>query len=1253
MLEILAEDGYLAREGGEWKLLQTLPDGDPEPELSVLLSKYPLCSAELTLTGRCGRHFAQAIKGEVEPLELLFPNGSLSDIEALYKDSPYFRFYNELMAKAVSTLVSGLPTGRSLRILEVGAGTGSVTSSVLPKLPPERTEYVFTDVSASFGSKARETFAAYPFVTYRVLDLEKKPLQQGFSPHSFDVVIAANALHATADLRQTLAHIRTLLRPDGLLLLLEATGKLRFADLIVGLTEGWWRFTDAELRTSHALLSREKWNNLLTAEGFRHVAMAPPPDGEKARSSQCLIVARGPQASRLTGSAAEIGSRKWLLIGEGNGAAIQMETLLKSRGRDCTLVAANADITGLGKLLRRADESPFDEVVYFLSADDKSNAPEEWRRAIDGVRGGCETLLCLVQALVSDGKPRARTLRVVTRGACPIDSDATSLPLGQYPVAALASTIALEYPELNCTHIDLDPMGADNEVVVQLLEAFNDRKLSEERRIAFRRGRWFVARLIPSDAALSEAQKTTGDEAARPRQLTISSPGILENLRLSALQRREPDEGEVEIEVHASGLGFRDVLIALGQYPGISQTLGYECSGKIVRVGPGASPFHIGQRVLAAGAGGFASFLTIPVNQIVPVPENLTYEDAATIPSAFLTAQYALCRLGKISAGERVLIHAAAGGVGLAAIQIARRAKAEIIATAGTPEKRAYLKSLGVPHIMDSRSLDFAREIMEITDGRGVDLVLNSLAGEFIRQSLSVTAVKGRFLEIGKTGIWDQAQVAQFRDISYFPIDLASEFEKTPDLVGSLWKEILPGFIDGTLQPLPRKIFAISDAATGFRYMAQGRHTGKIVLSHPGGERPLEGLSENGREIVLKPDGTYLVTGGLSGLGLLTAEWLCERGAKNLVLLGRREPSSAALDVIRGMQERGSRVDIVRGDVSDKESLAELFANFGHSMPPLRGIIHAAGTVDDGVLAQQTWERFEKVMASKVDGAWSLHILSEDQPLDFFVMFSSAVSVLGSAGQANHVAACAFEDALAHYRRAHGLPGLSINWGPWAEAGAATRGTVTQRVQLKGFQPILPEQGLTVLQRLIGSDEARIGVMSVDWRQYGATLPRGQSSELLSELIRKPENAAPVVQRTNEPPQGFKQQLQDAPVAKRRKLLSEFVCSQAMKVLGLDAARSVDDNQPLSELGLDSLMAVELRSLLSSELGLARSLPATLVFDYPTTATLTNYLAEEVLMWEKAPASEPDSPEQDDLAAILSRVEGLSDEDVNRMYSQE
>ena len=1260
MFEMLAEDGYLVHEGSEWKVLRTPPGAEPEGLLSVLLKEYPACSAELTLTGRCGRQFARAMRGEIEALELLFPNGSLSDIEKLYKDSPYFSFYNQLIQQAVSEAASRLPAGRRLRILEIGAGTGSATSYVLAKLSPERTEYVFTDISTLFVSKARQTLAAYPFVNYRLLDIEKDPSEQGLSPHSFDVVIAANVLHATADLRQALENVQTLLCPEGLLLLLEATRPMRFAEIIVGLTEGWWRFTDTEIRSSHALLSEEKWRELLSTRGFSEVAVSPEQDGEDVLSNQKLILARAPHAVRSSeerkpDEAVPANREKWLIVGDGNNVGSSMERVLKSRGEECTLVSAGTDFEDFERLLILAgctDESPLDEVVYVLPVSDASAPSGEWQAMKHNIRTGCETLLHLVKVLVSGGRPRTKNLRIVTRGAQPMDSETGLAPLHQYPAAALGKTIALEYPELHCTHVDLDPAGAAGEIEA-LLEEFSDPDGNKEQLVAFRGRRRFVMRLVRRDAAFREASKARGGDFKQPYQLTISSPGVVDNLRLSVSERQAPGKGEVEIEVHASGLGFRDVLIALGQYPGTSQTLGYECAGKVARVGPGTAPFHVGQRVMAVGSGSFGSFLTISTDRIAPVPERLSYEEAATIPSAFLTAHYALRRLGKISASDKILIHAAAGGVGLAAVQLAQRAGAEVFATAGTPEKRAYLKSLGVPHVMDSRSLDFAREIMEITVGRGVDVVLNCLAGDFIRESFSVvTAVNGRFLEIGKTGIWDETQVVQLnRNLSYFPIDLASEFEKNPGLVRSLFDELLPDFSNGLLKPLPRKMFPIGEAAVAFRFMAQGRHRGKIVLSHPSGGEQVKAVVPSDAEgkIGLRPDGTYLVTGGLSGLGLLVARWMFERGARHLILMGRRAPSEAAVAAIRDMEDKGAGITIARGDVADRASLARLFASFGPSLPPLRGIVHSAGTLDDGVLAQQTWERFEKVMAPKVDGAWHLHTLSQDQPLDFFVLFSSAVSMLGSAGQGSHVAACTFEDALAHYRRNIGLPALSINWGPWAEIGAATQGTVNERLRTKGFRSIESRQGLRILEHLMSQDHVQVGVMSVNWRQYSDLLTSAHRSSLLSKVCTAEVRSAGEPQKTAQPP--LLERLRHAPTKKRRQTLEAHIRDQAIKVLGLSPSFKLDPNQGLASFGMDSLMTIELKNRLQVSIG--KTLSSTIVFDHPTVVALAEYLEQHVLQKVEDSNEAADEPKLHDQKAGLIEVTKLSEEEAEVMLAKE
>ena len=621
-----------------------------------------------------------------------------------------------------------------------------------------------------------------------------------------------------------------------------------------------------------------------------------------------------------------------------------------------------------------------------------------------------------------------------------------------------------------------------------------------------------------------------------------------------------------------------------------------------------------------------------------------------------MTAYYALCTLGKIAAGDRILIHAAAGGVGLAAVQLALRAGAEIFATAGSEEKRKYLKSLGVAHVMDSRLLAFADEIMQATQGRGVGLVLNSLAGEFIEKSMSAMAPNGRFLEIGMTGIWDEARVSGLnKNISYYPINLAATFQQNPGLLRELLQLLLKGFTEGSLRPLPVKVFSMNQVAEAFRFMALARHIGKIAITQDGVLPQAAGVEAAiGEMPALVAEGSYLITGGLSGLGLLVAHWMAERGARHLVLTGRSEPSERTLEAIHTLEQQGMEVVVAQGDVADRQHLEEVFSKFGHALPALRGVVHSAGVTDDGSLLHQSGERFQKALRPKVAGSWQLHELTKDLDLDFFVLFSSAVSLLGSAGQANHVAACAFEDALAHYRRSLGLPALSVNWGPWAETGAATRGIVSQRLTGKGVQSLEPQQGMRVLQALMGQDRSQVGVLLMDWQRFLDSLPRGYNPALFAGLRPKIGKVAPSEKPKGEAPRNFLTKLNQIPPGQRRKALMEMLRDHALKVLGLDSTQVVDYKQPLSELGFDSLMSVEFRSVVSAELNLTRSLPATLVFDYPTIKVLAEYLAKDVLKWEEPVKTPPEPPQkEEDLSDLLDRIEGLSDEETDRIYSRE
>ena len=586
-----------------------------------------------------------------------------------------------------------------------------------------------------------------------------------------------------------------------------------------------------------------------------------------------------------------------------------------------------------------------------------------------------------------------------------------------------------------------------------------------------------------------ESQNRLDIPHAPSYQLQIAERGTLENLKLEPTTRRQPNAGEIEIQVLASGLNFRDVLNALDLYPGDPGLLGGECAGKITTIGEGVAGFEIGDPVIAIVPGSFSQYVTVNAALAAPKPEKLSFEEAATIPVVFLTAYYTLHHLAKISAGDRVLIHAATGGVGQAAIQLAQQARAEVFGTC-SPHKWPFLKSLGVEQMMNSRTLDFAEQVLARTSGKGVDIMLNSLTGEgFIPKSLSILRSGGRFLEIAKSGVWTPSQVAQFKpDISYFLVDLAQICQQQPALIKSMLDELMLQFKSDQLKPLPRKVFPIVEAISAFRYMQQAKHIGKIVITLP--------TDTMDKSPLFQRDSTYLITGGLGSLGLLIAGWMVKQGAKHLVLAGRSGANPSVKSQLQALEQAGAEVIVAQADVSITTQIAQVLADIEQ---PLRGIIHAAGVLDDGVLASKNWQDFEKVMAPKVQGAWNLHTLTQDKPLDFLVLFSSAASLLGSMAQANYAAANTFLDALAHYRRVQGLPGMSINWGAWSEIGMAAERKADEQMHKKGLESIAPQQGLQILEQLFSQPTTQVGIIPINQSQFLQQFGRMMPS-LFSEL---------------------------------------------------------------------------------------------------------------------------------------------------------
>ena len=880
---------------------------------------------------------------------------------------------------------------------------------------------------------------------------------------------------------------------------------------------------------------------------------------------------------------------RWLIFDEsdaGSSFGQTLGSLLEDRGGVARHAVPADGLAG--------DDLTCDGIVFLQGLQ---GAPaDSYESFCTGQRDVCSAALRLVQRLAA-AKPPAPAVWLVTRGACATDGSRSVVDPTHATLWGLARTAVLEAPHLRCITIDLDP---EIELDAQAAALLEHLVIDREPQIALRGGRALVPRLVPLD--VTSQSPVPLDRADANYRLESTLPGVLQDLAFRPSVRRAPQPGEVEIRVNATGLNFRDVLAALNLYPGVIP-FGGECAGTVVRCGDGVENFRAGDRVMAFASDSFGAFVTVAAEFVSHLPPHISFAEGATIPAAYLTAHYGLCHLARISAGQRVLIHAAAGGVGMAAVRIAQLAGAEVFATAGSAEKREFLRSLGIRHVFDSRNLSFARDIRAVIGGNELDIVLNSLSDEFIPQSLSLLRQDGCFLEIGKRGIWSREQVARVRpDVNYLPYDLEQAGRLDPHLLHEMFGEIVQKIRDKRLTALPSRVFDWSEVSQAFRFMAQARHIGKVVVTQPADRSSL------------LEHATYLITGGTGALGVRVAKWMIDRGARHMVLTARHAPVDlSAIDDLRSR----ANVVVAQADVSRMDEMSALFDRIDATLPPLRGVVHAAGVIDDAVLAEQSWERFAKVFAAKTGGARILHELTRRLSLDFFVLFSSMASTFGSPGQANYAAANAYLDALAQYRRSEGLPASALNWGPWADAGMAAHIPTAHQVRRKsqGVGTLAVDDALQLFGKALLSGAPQVIVLAMDWPKFLSQYRQESEPSFFSALKLPSRNTA-----AHQSAGTLKELLERAAESKRYAILADHVRMKAAEVLGLKSSEPLPPRRPLIELGLDSLMAVELRNALA--LGLECTLPATLIFDFPTLEALTVFLANDVLKLLKPHAGE-------------------------------
>jgi phthiocerol/phenolphthiocerol synthesis type-I polyketide synthase C len=912
-------------------------------------------------------------------------------------------------------------------------------------------------------------------------------------------------------------------------------------------------------------------------------------------------------------------SGSWLIFSDGSAISHVLRDHLERHAQSCVIVEPGAGFERTGQDAYRLDPAQpqhfrqlIDEafgldrrscrgVVHLwslLAATplEPSATSTDW---LESARvTGTASVLHLTQALTLAGWSAPPRLWLVTGGAQVVNADDVSVTVASAPLWGMGRSIALEHPELRCARVDLPAHPGPEDVSALARELWAD---GSEADIALRGASRYVSRLAPRDDAEAPARRRARDtdEAFR---MEYPQAGVLDDVRAVAAARPAPGSDEVEIRVHAAGLNFIDAMRALGVYPGQVDgpvRVGIECAGVVTAVGDDVNDLKVGDAVLALAMDGVGSFVTTPACLVAAKPAQLSFDAAAALPIAYLTAYYSLYEQARLRRGEHVLIHSGAGGVGLAAVQVARWLGATVYATAGTAEKREHLHALGVEHVFDSRSLEFADEVLAATGGEGVDVVLNSLTGEAISKGLEVLRPSGRFVEIGKRDIYGHGSLRLWqlrRNASYMVVDLAALVVDRPDYVGELLRRVAAGIAQGVWAPPPVRTFPVADTAVAVRCLAQGKQIGKVVVSlEAGGVSAVDaGALPIECPVEFDADATYLITGGLGGLGRAVAAWLVERGARNLVLVGRTSPSASAQQTLDALRKVGARVVVARGDVARADHIASVIESIRVSMPPLRGVVHAAGVLDDGIVAHLDQRRLRDVMAPKVDGAWHLHALTRDLDVDFFVLFSSAAAVLGSPGQAHYAAANSFLDALAWHRRAEGRTALSINWGPFAGAGLVNRTEQMAHLTRHGIEPMSVPDGVAALSRLLQDDATQATVLDIDWARWHSGLPQGVEQARNSEAGAERKQAGSLgdeVRRTDP--------------AQRRQLLESYLREQAAVKLGLAPERLAVES-PLNNLGVDSLIAMELRTQIERDLGVA--IPVVELLDGPSVATLAGRL---------------------------------------------
>ncbi|KAK1975933.1 beta-ketoacyl synthase domain-containing protein [Colletotrichum cereale] len=1179
---------------------------------------------EAVMICRMGRNIAPILRGDVDGLHLLF--GMDDMLERVYRVAIGTQKIHTLMG-AYARMLSH-KRGADLKVLEIGAGTGGTTTSILEAVCPtggriigdsRLLKYTYTDISPSFFDTAATKFGKWKaggVIEFKTLDIDRDVEEQGFDLASYDLVIAANCLHATSDITKTMARVNSLLKPDGKLFLQETT-QLRCLEspLVFGMLAGWWAAKE-DFRPWGPLLDGEGWKRTLRDAGFSDVVLDLKDSLRDELHVQSMIVATRP-AEEEAASKQQLDKddviRRVFVIAHATPEDVALATSVASAVSEVTELGVSvvrfADLAQ-HKLTNTCCIVAMEATAPFLSSS-FSEAEFALLRHLLTTAGGLLWLtldpydnphMALIPGLL-------RTVRWER------DLDGSDLLLLHLP-SAEASLVASNVVKIFKHHFGGPFLSSDRhaDYLVSPVGCDLDHGgfIQTARIVAAPPVNDFIAQRT---TVLQPELQAFGADPGRSLKLHTSGPGNLDKLHFIDWPGAQQPLGghEVQVDIKAAGLNFRDVMVAMGELA--NNILGYEGAGVVTHVGAEVADFKVGDRVIAVWNGSNNCLQTrtrVPQELLAKIPDSMSFEEAASIPVVFVTAYFCLCEVARLKAGETILVHAAAGGTGQAVIQLAKHLGAEVYATVSSHEKRRLLMDeygLAKDHIFSSRDLSFADGIMRMTDGKGVDVIVNSLSGEALRASFNCIAMFGRFIEIGKRDIMANGKIDMLpfsRCATFTAVDLAQIATLARPLTSRILRSVIDLHATSKLHACrPLNVYTFGEMEDAFRILQQGKHMGKIVLTaHP--EDMVKVVPKPPAPTRLRPDATYLLPGGAGGLGRSIAKWMAgpTQGAKNLVFLSRGGADAPTTrELLAELAVMGVRATALKCNVADEAQLVAALAELTRlGFPRIAGVIQGAMQLRDSAFEFMSHAQWEECLGPNVQGTWNLHKhLPAD--MDFFVMLGSVAGLVGNRGQSNYAAGNTFQDALAIYRRSRGLAATCIDLCNIMSVGFVAENQETLNKNPLFFfahDGIREDEFLSLVEFHLDAERAgccgqpQIGVglapLSV-FKERGLPEPTFIKSPLFRQL-RSASDESGAAEDAAGDQNGGVSVTHALKFAKNPEGAAEIICTALVKRISRTMRipePDIDVGKPIHVYGVDSLVAMEIRNYLASECGSAIS----------------------------------------------------------------